>query len=323
MTSTAQATTRETTSRKVSASARLHSHLIRAARCWQLYVLLAPAVILTLIFKYWPMYGVQIAFRNFNPVAGFSGSPFVGLAHFERFIHSFQFVKLLTNTLTINFAGLLIGFPIPVILALMVNQLQSERFKKFTQTVLYSPSFISTVVVVGMIHLLFSPRAGIVNNIIKLAGGDPIFFMGDPGWFRPLYIGSDIWQGAGFSMIVYLAALTAIDPSLYEAAKVDGANRWQRIWHIDIPEIMPVVTILFILAIGNLFNLGYEKVLLMQTDLNLPTSEVIQTYVYKIGLQQAQFSYSAAIGLFNSVLNLILLFVFNRLAKRAGQATIW
>lgn len=298
-------------------------HLKRALRSWQLYVLLLPATISVLLFKYWPMYGAQIAFRDYNPADGFAGSRWVGLEHFARFIESFQFERLLANTLTINGLGLLIAFPVPIILALIVNQLQSERFKKFTQTVLYSPSFISVVVVVGMIHLLFSPRAGIVNNALVAFGGEPIFFMGSPDWFRPLYIGSDIWQNAGFSMIVYLAALTAIDPALHEAARVDGANKWQRIRHIDIPGILPVITILFILAIGNLFNLGFEKVLLMQTDLNLPTSEVIQTYVYKAGLQQAQFSYSAAIGLFNSLINLVLLLTFNWIARRAGQSSLW
>lgn len=299
------------------------SRLKRAIRSWQLYVLLLPALLYVALFKYWPMYGAQIAFRNYNPVDGFAGSQWVGLDHFVRFVTSFQFERLIANTLTVNSLGLLIAFPIPIVLALIVNQLQSERFKKFTQTVLYSPSFISVVVIVGMIHLLFSPRSGVVNNAIELFGGEPVFFMGLPEWFRPLYIGSDIWQNAGFSMIVYLAALTAIDPALHEAARVDGANKWQRIWHIDIPGIMPVVTILFILAIGNLFNLGFEKVLLMQTDLNLQTSEVIQTYVYKTGLQQAQFSYSAAIGLFNSLINLVLLLTFNWIARKAGQSSLW
>jgi len=314
---------RSAQTRPVRRPAGFRQTLRRARRSWQLYVLLAPALLSVLVFRYWPMYGAQIAFRNYNPADGFSGSPWVGLEHFERFISSFQFERLLANTLTVNALGLLIAFPVPIILALIVNQLQSDRFKKFTQTVLYSPSFISVVVVVGMIHLLFSPQSGIVNNAIVALGGDPIFFMGSPDWFRPLYIGSDIWQNAGFSMIVYLAALTAIDPSLHEAARVDGADRWQRIRHIDIPGILPVVTILFILAIGNLFNLGFEKVLLMQTDLNLPTSEVIQTYVYKAGLQQAQFSYSAAIGLFNSLINLVLLLTFNRIARRAGQSSLW
>ncbi len=297
--------------------------LQRIRQSWQLYVLLAPGIIYLAIFKYWPMYGAQIAFRNYNPIDGFTGSPWVGLKHFERFIDSYQFERLLTNTLSVNMLGLLIAFPVPIILALVINQLTSERFKKFAQTVLYAPSFISVVVVVGMIYLLFSPRSGLVNHAIQLAGGNPIFFMGEPGWFRPLFIGSDIWQNAGFSMIVYLAALTAIDPSLHEAAKVDGANKFRRTWHIDLPGILPVITILFILAIGNLFNLGFEKVYLMQTDLNLPTSEVINTYVYKTGLQNAQFSYSAAIGLFNSVLNLILLLTFNWVARKANQSSLW
>jgi putative aldouronate transport system permease protein len=295
----------------------------RAQRSWQLYVLLAPAVAYVLVFKYWPMFGAQIAFRDYNPVDGFIGSPWVGLEHFTRFVESFQFERLMVNTLTVNALGLLVAFPVPIVLALMVNQLAGDRFKKFTQTVLYAPSFISVVVVVGMIFLLFSPRSGIVNNAITAFGGDPVFFMGSPEWFRPLYIGSDIWQNAGFSMIVYLAALTAIDPALHEAARVDGANKWQRMWHIDIPGILPVITILFILAIGNLFNLGFEKVLLMQTDLNLPTSEVIQTYVYKTGLQGAQFSYSAAIGLFNSLINLALLLTFNWVARRANKTSLW
>lgn len=315
--------TTETSPPRTSPPVRRTSRWRRIRASWQLYVLLLPAVAYVLVFKYWPMYGAQIAFRDYNPVDGFSGSPWVGLEHFQRFIESFQFERLLANTLTVNALGLLIAFPIPIILALIVNQLQSERFKKFTQTVLYSPSFISVVVVVGMIYLLFSPRSGIVNNAITALGGEPVFFMGSPEWFRPLYIGSDIWQNAGFSMIVYLAALTAIDPALHEAARVDGASKWQRIRHIDIPGIMPVITILFILAIGNLFNLGFEKVLLMQTDLNLPTSEVIQTYVYKTGLQSAQFSYSAAIGLFNSLINLTLLLTFNWVARRANKTSLW
>lgn len=302
---------------------RRRSPLKRIAASWQLYVLLLPAVAYIVLFKYWPMFGAQIAFRDYNPADGFAGSPWVGLEHFQRFIDSFQFERLLANTLTLNALGLLLAFPIPIILALVVNQLQSERFKKFTQSVLYAPSFISVVVVVGMIHLFFSPRSGLVNSAIEAFGGNPVFFLGLPEWFRPLYIGSDVWQNAGFSMIVYLAALTAIDPSLHEAARVDGANMWQRIRHIDIPGILPVITILFILAIGNLFNLGFEKVLLMQTDLNLPASEVIQTYVYKVGLQDAQFSYSAAIGLFNSALNLILLLTFNWVARRANQSSLW
>jgi putative aldouronate transport system permease protein len=305
--------------RKNSLSLRLK----RISRAWQLYVLLTPAIIYILVFKYWPMYGVQIAFKNYNPVDGFTDSPWVGLTHFIRFVNSYQFGQVVGNTLWIAVLGLLLAFPIPIILALLVNQLQSERFKKFTQTVLYSPAFISTVVVVGIMFVVLSPRSGLVNNAIQLGGGEPIFFMGSAEWFRPIYVISDVWQNAGFSMIVYLAALAAVDPALHDAAKVDGASKLQRIRHIDLPGIMPVVTILFILAIGNLLNVGFEKALLMQTPLNISTSEIIQTYVYHAGLQQAQFSYSAAIGLFNSLLNLALLLVFNTIARRANQATLW
>lgn len=305
--------------RRISLALRMK----RIFRAWQLYVLLAPSLIYILVFKYWPMYGVQIAFKNYNPADGFTDSPWVGLTHFIRFVNSYQFGQVLGNTLWIAVLGLLVAFPIPIILALLVNQLQSERFKKFTQTVLYSPAFISTVVVVGIMFVVLSPRSGLINNAIQLAGGEPIFFMGSADWFRPIYVISDVWQNAGFSMIVYLAALAAIDPALHDAAKVDGASKLQRIRHIDLPGIMPVVTILFILAIGNLLNVGFEKALLMQTPLNLSSSEIIQTYVYHAGLQQAQFSYSAAIGLFNSLLNLALLLFFNTVARRANQATLW
>ncbi len=305
--------------RRISFSLRMK----RILRAWQLYVLLAPAIIYILVFKYWPMYGVQIAFKNYNPVDGFTDSPWVGLTHFIRFVNSYQFGQVIGNTLWIAVLGLLVAFPVPIILALLVNQLQSEKFKKFTQTVLYSPAFISTVVVVGIMFVVLSPRSGLVNNAIQLGGGEPIFFMGSAEWFRPIYVISDVWQNAGFSMIVYLAALAGIDPALHDAAKVDGASKLQRIRHIDLPGIMPVITVLFILAIGNLLNVGFEKALLMQTPLNLSTSEIIQTYVYHAGLQQAQFSYSAAIGLFNSLLNLALLLFFNSVARRANQATLW
>ena len=295
----------------------------RIVRHWQLYVLLAPAIIYLIVFKYWPMYGVQIAFRNYNPIDGFMGSEWVGLEHISRFLHSFQFTRVFFNTIAINVLGLVFGFPVPIILALLINKLGSRRLKAFIQTILFSPAFISTVVVVGMLFVLLSPRSGLVNNLIGLAGGTPINFMNEEGWFRPIYVLSDIWQNAGFSIIIYLAALTAIDPSLHEAARVDGANRWQRMWHIDLPGIRPVISIMFILAVGNLLNIGFEKALLMQTDLNLGASQIIQTYVYDVGLKSAQFSYSAAISLFNSVLNMILLLVFNQVAKRAGQTSLF
>lgn len=299
------------------------SLLARVARHWQLYLLLAPAVIYLIVFKYWPMYGVQIAFRNYNPIDGFMGSEWVGLEHISRFLHSFQFSRVFVNTIAINVLGLVFGFPVPIVLTLLINQLGSRRLKSFIQTVLFSPAFISTVVVVGMLFVLLSPRSGLVNNVISLAGGTPVSFMNEEGWFRPIYVLSDIWQNAGFSMIIYLAALAGIDPSLHEAARVDGANRWQRLWHIDLPGIRPVISIMLILAVRNLLNIGFEKALLMQTDLNLGTSQIIQTYVYDVGLKSAQFSYSAAISLFNYVLNMILLLVFNQGAKRAGQTSLF
>lgn len=303
-------------------SIRHRSRTRRVVRSWQLYVLLAPTLVYFAVFKFWPMYGVQIAFRNYNPAAGFLGSEWVGWAHFTRFFASFQFGALVENTVLLSLANLLVTFPIPIVLALLVNQVISRRFKAFAQTVLYAPAFISTVIVVGLIYVLFSPRSGLVNHLIALVGGDPIFFVAEPGWFRPLYVGSSVWQEAGFSMVIYLAALAGIDPSLHEAARIDGASALQRIRHVDLPGIMPVVSILFILAVGNLLNVGFEKALLLQTPLNISTSQIIQTYVYQAGLQQAQFSYSAAIGLFNSVINLALLLTFNWLARRAKQNSL-
>ncbi|WP_222851609.1 ABC transporter permease [Phytoactinopolyspora mesophila] len=297
-----------------------------AARMWRarhLYLLLAPTVVYFAVFKYWPMYGVQIAFRDYQADAGFLHSPWVGLAHFQRFFNSHQFWDLLSNTIWLALFNLLVVFPVPIVLALIVNQLRLGRFRRFAQTVLYAPNFISTVVIVGMLYVFLAPRSGLVNNLIVFMGGDPIFFMAESEWFRPVYVGSSLWQEAGFSMVIYLAALAAIDPSLHEAAKMDGATRWQRIRHVDLPGISSTISVLFILSIGNLLNIGFEKALLMQTPLNKDTSQIIQTYVYEVGLLQAQFSFSAAVGLFNSLINMTLLLVFNHVARRARQASLF
>ncbi|MFI7065053.1 ABC transporter permease [Kribbella sp. NPDC050124] len=291
----------------------------RMGRLWQLYLLVLPALIYLVVFKFWPMYGVQIAFRNFNPVDGFSGSPFAGWQHFERFFASPQFERVLENTLTLAVVNLLVAFPVPILLALMVNNLRDGRLQSFVRAVLYSPTFISTVVVVGMLYVLLSPRSGLVNQAIAVFGGDQVLFMGSPEWFRPIFVGSTVWQESGFQMVIYLAALAGIDPALHDAARVDGANTWQRIRHIDVPGILPTIVVLFMLAVGNLMNVSFEKALLMQTPLNRETSQVIQTYVYQAGLQQAQFSYSAAIGLFNSVVNLALLVTFHVVVRRARR----
>ena len=306
--------------RKRTPRARL---LRKIARSWQLYVLLLPTLLYFAIFKYWPMYGVQIAFRQYTPAGGFTGSPWVGFEHFERFFSSFQFGTVVQNTLLLAVWNIAFVFPIPILLALLVNSLGGTRFKRLASTVLYAPTFVSTVVVVGIAFVLLSPRSGLVNTAIVLLGGEPIFFMGEADWFRPVYVASSVWQEAGFNMVVYLAALAGIDPALHDAAKVDGASKLRRIWHVDLPGIAPVISVLFILAIGNLLNIGFEKALLMQTPLNIQASQIVQTYVYEAGLQQAQFSYAAAVGLFNSLLNLALLLTFNAVARRARQSRLW
>ena len=285
--------------------------LRRIARNWELYLFLIPTIAYFLIFRYYPMYGIQIAFRNFKSTKGILGSQWVGLRNFERFFSATDFWQLLNNTLSVSIGTLLCSFPVPILLALFLNQLPSKRYKKIVQTVIYAPHFISTVVLVGIISLFFSPSSGIVNFIIQWLGGTPIHFMGQASWFRPLYIGSDIWQNAGWGSILYLAALASISPELHEAAVVDGANKFQRILHVDLPGILPTIVVMFILNSGKVMSVGFEKAYLMQTSLNLSASEIIATYVYKRGLLQAQFSFSTAVGLFESLANLILILTMN------------
>ena len=279
---------------------------------------LLPAVIVTFIFIYIPMWGAQIAFRDYIPTRGIMGSAWVGLRHFTRFVKSYQFWNLLKNTLGISVYQLLAGFPLPIILALMLNQLKNGFFKRFTQTVTYAPHFISLVVLVGLLHVFLNPRNGLVNVFFMSMGKDPVYFIGIQKYFWHLYVISGIWQSTGWGAIMYLAALAGIDPELYEAAKIDGASRFQRIRFIDIPGIMPTIVVLFILNTGRLMNVGFEKTYLMQNPLNLGSSEVISTYVYKVGLIQAQFGFAAAVGLFNGVVNLILLVIVDRITKQMG-----
>jgi putative aldouronate transport system permease protein len=286
----------------------------------ELYLLfLLPAVIVTFIFIYIPMWGAQIAFRDYIPTKGIAGSAWVGLKHFGRFVNSYQFWNLMKNTLGISVYQLFAGFPLPVILALMLNQLKNGYFKRFTQTVTYAPHFVSMVVLVGLLHVLLNPRNGLVNVFIIALGGDPVYFIGQQKYFWDLYVISGIWQNTGWAAILYLAALSAIDPELYEAAKIDGATRFQRILYIDVPGIMPTIVILFILNTGRLMNVGFEKTFLMQNPLNLGASEVISTYVYKVGLIQGQFGFGSAVGLFNGVVNLVLLIIADRISKLLGS----
>lgn len=294
----------------------------KVAQNYELYLLLTPALIYFIIFHYVPMYGILIAFKDYMPGLGILGSPWVGFEHFIRFFDSYQFWTLIRNTVSLSLLQLIFGFPLPIIIALMLNQLMHERYKKFVQTVIYAPHFISVVVLIGMVFVFFSSD-GLVNNIITIIGGEPVSFLASPEWFQPLYIGSGLWQETGWACIIYLAALAGVNPEIHEAAIVDGANKWQRILHVDIPAIVPTAVILLILSIGNIMNLGFEKAYLLQTPLNSDASEIIPTYVYKMGLQQAQYSFAAAIGLFNAVINLILLWAVNRAAKKVGSSGIW
>jgi multiple sugar transport system permease protein/putative aldouronate transport system permease protein len=291
----------------------------------QLYTLVALPVAFIIIFHYVPMYGAQIAFKNFRLTSGITGSPWVGFVHFERFFQSYEFGRVLGNTIGISVYSLLAGFPFPIILALSLNSIRNRPFKKTIQMVTYAPHFISTVVIVGILLQILGPRNGIVNNALELLGQERIYFLGQPGYFKHIYVWSGVWQNVGFGSIIYLAVLSSIDPQLHEAAIVDGATRFQRIWHIDIPGILPTAIILLILNTGRILNVGFEKVLLLQTPLNLSSSEVISTYVYKVGLASEipSYSYSAAIGLFQSVVGLILLIAVNQAAKRLGQSSLW
>ncbi|MDN4600632.1 ABC transporter permease subunit [Paenibacillus sp. F6_3S_P_1C] len=292
-------------------------------RNWQLYLLISPVVAYYIVFQYLPMYGIQIAFKDFIATKGIWGSPWVGFEHFERFFHSYFFWRLIKNTLGLGLYSLAVGFPVPIILALLMNEVRAEKFKKFVQTITYAPHFLSTVVVVGMMMMFLSPRYGIINHFIGMFGGTPINFLSEPSWFKTLFVMSDVWQTMGWSSIIYLAALAGVDSQLHEAARVDGATRLQRIWHINIPSIMPTIIILFILNIGSIMGIGFEKVLLMQNSLNLETSDIISTYVYRSGIQDAEYSFSAAIGLFNSIINFILLVTVNQISKRMSETSLW
>lgn len=288
-----------------------------------MYLFLLPALAYIVIFHYIPMYGIQIAFRDYKPILGFAGSPWAGMKYFNQFFGSANFGRTLSNTVILSIQQLLITFPLPIILALMLNSLRSLRFKKVMQTVTYAPYFISTVVLVSMMSVLFSPTSGVVNNIIKAMGGKPILFLARPEWFRPLYVFSSAWQGTGWSSIVYIAALAGVGPELHEAASIDGANKLKRIWHIDLPSIRPTIIVILVLSIGNLMSLGFEKALLMQKNMNLATAEIIATYVYKVVILQTQYSFSAAVGLFNSIVNTALLVGVNRVAKKMADTSIW
>ncbi|MDR2657338.1 MAG: ABC transporter permease subunit [Oscillospiraceae bacterium] len=288
-----------------------------------LYVLIAPAVIYLIVFNYFPMYGIQIAFKDYKAVRGIEGSAWVGLKHFRTFFSAYYFGRLIGNTLLLNVYNLLFQFPIPIILAVMLNNLRSRSFKKLTQTAVYIPHFVSTVVLAGMLYILLSPSNGIVNHLISALGGQPIYFMNEARWFRSVYIISSVWQNAGWSSILYIAALAGVDPELYEAATIDGATLWQRVLHIDVPHIIPTATMMLILSCGGLMNSAIQKALLFQTGGNMATSDIIGTYVYTMGLGNGQFSYTSAIGLFVNVINFALIVGANSISNKMKGETLF
>lgn len=291
-------------------------------RDWQLYVLALPVLIYVIIFSYIPMYGIKIAFQDYNPSMGFANSPWVGFKHFTRFFNNYQFWDIMKNTLGLGFYSLIAGFFPPIILAILLHNTNNKKVKSVVQTISYAPHFISMVVMAGMILLMFS-QTGVINTIISLFGGEKTNFMADPNMFPHVYVWSGVWQGTGWWSIIYLSALAGADQELYEAAKVDGANKWQRIIHLDIPALLPTAVIMLIMNCGSILTSNTQKVLLLQNNLNLSTSEIIGTMVYKSGMLKMQYSYSTAVGLFQTIVNVIFLVTVNKISQKLSDTSLW
>ena len=289
---------------------------------WVCYLFILPMLIYVIIFNYIPMYGIQLAFKDYRVADGIWGRAWVGLKHFKTFFESYQFKDLLWNTLSLSLYSLIAGFPMPIIFALLLNYITNVKLKKVVQMVTYAPHFISTVVYCGMI-LIFLSSDGVINQLLKLIGIDSVAFLTNPSNFRHIYVWSGVLQNIGWGSIMYISVLTSVDPTLHEAATVDGATRFQRLLHIDLPAIVPTMVIMLIMRAGEIMDLGFEKAFLLQNNINLDYSEIIATYVYKIGIQGGQFSYSSAIGLFNNVINMVLLVVVNKIAKKVSDVSLW
>ena len=288
-----------------------------------LHLLALPSIIYFIVFQYIPMYGVLMAFQNYKPKMGIFGSEWVGFAQFIKFFNHPHFQRLIVNTLAINISQLIFVFPIPIIFALLLNELRGKRFKRIVQTVSYLPHFISLPAIIGMLFMFLSPTDGFINKIIEGFGGNAIYFMAEPGWFRPLYILSEIWTSTGWSAIIYIAALSGVNQELYESASLDGAGRVKMMRHVSIPSIAPTIIIMFLLGIGKIMSLGHEKVLLMQSPLIYDVSDVISTFVYRRGLEQFEFSFSTAVSVFNSVINIVILFCANAISRRVSETSLW
>ncbi|GIO11603.1 sugar ABC transporter permease [Cohnella xylanilytica] len=302
---------------------RTQGRLRLLRRDYQLWIMIMPAVAVVLIFNYIPMYGIQLAFRDYDFSKGLTGGEWRGLHYFQQFIDSYLFADLMTNTFLISLVTIVVGFPAPIVLALILNQIRRKRLKNLMQTTVYLPHFISVIVLVGMLNVLLSPETGAVGYLMKSIGLGHINLIASTGTFIPVYVLSDVWQHCGWNSIIYLAALSAVDPQLYDSAKMDGASRWQTIRHVDLPALVPTIIVLFILSMGGILSTGFEKIFLMQNSLNLPVSEVISTYVYRIGIISNQFSYASAIGLFNTVINFVFLLAMNAISKRVSDTSLY
>ena len=293
-------------------------------RDWQLWVMILPAALYILIFCYGPMYGLQLAFKDFDFSKGITGGNWAGFKYFEQYFNSPMFWPTIRNTFTIAFFSLICGFPVPIILAIAINSIKGKRWKRTVQTTVYLPYFISTVVLVAILQIMLSPTTGLLSNAMKAVGliGEKANLLGDPGAFVPVYVLSGIWQSAGLNSIIFNAALAAVDGQLYHACKEDGANRWQQVCHVEIPAILPTIIILLIMNMGGILSVGFEKTFLMQNALNKSVSEVISTYVYNVGLKSSQFSFGSAVGLFNTVVNFVFLVLANQISKRAADISL-
>ncbi|UXN67777.1 ABC transporter permease subunit (plasmid) [Devosia neptuniae] len=292
-------------------------------RDWQLYLLLAPMVIWFALFLYKPMHGLQIAFKDFSIFRGVDASPWVGFAHFQELFNNGLFIRSFFNTIIISSIGLIFAFPVPIILALMFNEVQSAVARRWAQTVVYLPHFISVVIVAGIVINFLSPSTGVINIFLKWVGLEPIYFLTQPEWFRPVFIGSSIWKEAGFESIVYLAAIAGVSPTLYESARVDGASRWQMIWRITLPCILPTIIIMLIIRIGNLVEVGFEYIILLYQPSTYETADVVSTFIYRTGLQGTQYDLATAAGLFNAVIAFVLVYSANRISRKLSSTSLW
>ncbi|GAL25227.1 xylose ABC transporter permease component [Vibrio variabilis] len=290
---------------------------------WLLYVLLAPTVIWFLVFLYKPMYGLQIAFKDYSVFRGITESPWVGFEHFVTLFENDQFLRAIRNTVMISGASLIFGFPVPIILALMFNEILNAKFKRTAQTIVYLPHFISAVIIAGIVITAFSPSTGVVNLFLNALGYDSVYFLTKPEWFRSIFVGTGIWQEAGFSSIVFLAAIAGVNPSLYESAVVDGASRWQMMWKITLPCILPTIIIMLIIRIGNILEVGFEMIIMLYQPATYETADVISTFIYRQGIQAAQYDLAAAAGLFNAVIAFILVMTANKISRRVSSTSLW